>query len=446
VPKYTPAGSFSVAQVTVVDHNGNATYYDDYGSTPSDPYSIALQSGWQTKVTLTGKGPTRPAKKESGKLASFHFSPTTIDATKGAKKVRLVATFTGRQPHSVFASFQGFNDGDGGIDSDGTFKRHGHTWTGRMTVSQWIGNHTYRPDLEVDYTSRTKPFHRTYSPDLLAARFATTTLKVKSSIDGTPPALTGLSITPSSVNTVSGAETLTVKATAVDPKSGVRSINASFSTNDGNVTGGAASGSYPYAGVGYSTDGDVNVHFTHTKGNTWTGKALFHSCEPNGKWHINVDVEDHARNDRNYSPGRLAKAKLPSTLQVTSTPGDIVAPYIYGSTSSSQDGTITLDFSEGVKNVTTTDLTVYPESPAKTRYRMPDPISSITCSNGHATVDCSGTGGLITSAVLAVPALSGQVGTKYEVWTNLGSTSSQLTDGTGNPMDWTSDVAEVTDS
>jgi hypothetical protein len=77
---------------------------------------------------------------------------------------------------------------------------------------------------------------------------------------------------------------------------------------------------------------------------------------------------------------------------------------------------------------------------------MPDPISSITCSNGHATVDCSGTGGLITSAVLAVPALSGQVGTKYEVWTNLGSTSSQLTDGTGNPMDWTSDVAEVTDS
>ena len=94
--------------------------------------------------------------------------------------------------------------------------------------------------------------------------------------------------------------------------------------------------------------------------------------------------------------------------------------------------------------MTTSTLTVYPLSPASTRYRTTSDITGITCSNGTSTVDCSGSGGLVTSAILFVSGLT--VGDKYEVFANLNQVTTQLVDGNGNPLQWNNGATEVQDS
>jgi hypothetical protein len=105
---------------------------------------------------------------------------------------------------------------------------------------------------------------------------------------------------------------------------------------------------------------------------------------------------------------------------------------------------ITLDFSEGVKNVTDSTLDVFALAPASARFQTPLAISHIVCSDGTGTVACSGSGGLVTSAVLTVPDVS--AGRNYQVWANPDSVTSQLTDGAGNPLDWSFQAADVTGS
>ena len=82
--------------------------------------------------------------------------------------------------------------------------------------------------------------------------------------------------------------------------------------------------------------------------------------------------------------------------------GDVEPPYVYSAATYGADREVFLNFSEGVANVNTSTLTVYPLSPRKDRYRTTSAITSITCSNGHNTVDCSGSGGLVTSAILFI--------------------------------------------
>jgi hypothetical protein len=93
-----------------------------------------------------------------------------------------------------------------------------------------------------------------------------------------------------------------------------------------------------------------------------------------------------------------------------------------------------LNFSEGVTNVSTTTLTVYPLSPKSSRYTTPATIASITCYHGKSKVVCDGSAGPVTTAVLKMAALHS--GNKYQVYANLNQVTTQLTDGNGNAMQW----------
>jgi hypothetical protein len=103
-----------------------------------------------------------------------------------------------------------------------------------------------------------------------------------------------------------------------------------------------------------------------------------------------------------------------------------------------------LNFSEGVATVDTSTLTLYPMAPRKSRFTKPAPVAGIVCANGRTTVACSGSAGLVTSAVLTVPSLV--PGHQYELYANLDDTTPQLTDGNANPMDWNNNAVEVKDS
>lgn len=446
LPKYAGPGTLSILQAFVTDHAGNSNAYTNYSTTPSGPNSIALQSGWQPSVTVTGTPPSRPAKKPAGKLASFAFAPTAVNATVHAKRVLVTATFHGRQPQRVYTYFQAVN-GRRSLPFSGRLKEQSDkTWAGHVRVGRWIGRHTYRPALFAYFGNQSTPSHRSYEPTALHTTFLAGKLTVTSGTDDSRPTLRGLTITPSSVDTTAGAQSVDISATAVDAQSGISRVQISFYTRSGNASGGAAAGLYPYPGIGYTRYGGVNVTLHHTTGNTWTGTGTFQECVPNGKWHIDIDAFNHARLGMFYNPGRLAKAGLPNSIQVLSTPGDVVPPYVYSATASGQHQTITLDFSEGVKNVSTSTLAVYAMRPVATRYQHTTTVTGIVCSNGTSTVNCDGSEGLITSADLAVPDLSGKVGAKYAVYANLDSITSQLTDGIGNPMDWNNAATTVTDS
>ena len=111
-------------------------------------------------------------------------------------------------------------------------------------------------------------------------------------------------------------------------------------------------------------------------------------------------------------------------------------------TASATHHTISLNFSDGVKNVTPATLSVFALQPAATRFHSSLPITGITCSDGAGTVDCSGAEGLVTSALLDVPDVA--TGQEYEVFANINSITSQLTDNFGNPLDWSRVAALVT--
>jgi hypothetical protein len=150
-------------------------------------------------------------------------------------------------------------------------------------------------------------------------------------------------------------------------------------------------------------------------------------------------LDDVANNGRDYSRKGLAKKALAndgitSSVHVTSEHGDAVAPYVYSAASDVANNQLDLDFSEGVANVDTSTLTVYPLSPKSSRFTSPATIDSITCYHDTSTVDCHGSGGLVTSATLMLDHL--HAGTTYAVYANLNQVTTQLTDGNGNPMTW----------
>jgi hypothetical protein len=268
-------------------------------------------------------------------------------------------------------------------------------------------------------------------------------LTITSGVDRTKPTLKSLSFSPPSVNTTTGAQTVTVMATAKDARSGVARIDVELNISHGDADGAPSGGLYPFPGVGFSQSGFLNTTLTK-QGSQWVGTLTFRRCEPSGNWHVQIGLSDKANNFANYRSKQLAAAHMPGTLSVTSTPGDVEPPTVRGATASSSDHTITLDFSEGVKNVTTSTLSVYALRPAADRFQQTSTISSIVCSNGETNVDCSGSGGLVTSATLTVPAVV--LGKEFLVFANLGGITSQLTDGAGNPLDWSFEAADVTGS
>jgi hypothetical protein len=236
-----------------------------------------------------------------------------------------------------------------------------------------------------------------------------------------------LSITPSPVDTTSGSQQVTVTATAHDAKSGVgRAQVELFNRHGGEQEGGFLT---------------VNLK---PQGSALVGQATFRECVPGGSWDIRMFVLDRAGNFATYSAKKLAAMGLPGHVAVTSTPGDSIEPSVTDGTASAAHHMITLDFSEGVKNVTGSTLTVFAEKPAATRFHSPLTVSGITCFNGTGAVSCTGSGGLATSAELDVPDVA--AGQKYEVFANLNSVTSQLTDGTGNPLHWSYPAAVVTGS
>jgi hypothetical protein len=300
-------------------------------------------------------------------------------------------------------------------------------WVGHAKIGRWAGHVVAQPTLLAAFGKQVRPRFKEFDQDRLKARHFTHSLKITSGVDTTKPALTGLQVTPTSVDTRSGSQLVTVTARATDKQSGVAFMGATLVARQSQETRGTF----------------LNVGLTR-HGNVWSGQAKMRECVPDGTWAVSINMVDHAENFARYSSKRLLAAGLPSQISVTSNPGDADAPSVTSATASAAGHMITLDFSEGVKNVSDSTLAVFALSPASDRFRAPLAITGIVCSDGTGTVACSGSGGLVTSALLTVPDIT--AGHRYQVWANQASVTPQLTDGPGNPLDWSFQAADVTGS
>jgi hypothetical protein len=421
VSKYGPTGHRILDGVTIADAAGNTNYLYDATS-------------WPHGITVTG----RPAKPlAAGTLASWNFSPTTLNATKVPKTLHFKAKISGHQPSSVFAEFKPTHGHRAPIAE--LLTRHaGGVWTGTRRIYRGFGSLSYTPTIELGFASGLTPRSRDYSSNTLTSRFYDHGLTVISTpYNKSLATVSNLTVSRSSVDTTTGAKTVRVKATLTNPKSGIEGASVAYGIVGGNAGGGPAAGLYLHPGVGYNTDELLSVKMTRGTGNTWTGTAIIPRCVPTGRWSIGVSVATPHRSAA-HAPID-GKSGRPKIIQVTSTVTDTVAPAFYKPTASSTNGTISLGFTEGVKNVTTSDLTARSLDSSTAI-----PITGITCASGGTAADCSGADGLVTSAVLTVPAVTGHKGKEFVIEANQDSIASQLVDGVGNPADWSTGAALVT--
>jgi hypothetical protein len=446
-------GAYTLDDISISDAADNYQDYPGYGTTTASPTAVSLQSGWDSQLTLTGPTPTKtkPHTVPSGELSGFTLSPGEVNTTKTSKRVVVIARFKGHQPKRVDVSF--FQRPQRGktrfLDLHARLHSAGHSWRGHITIPRWLGDVKPQAEIDAQFGRGFKPAYRDYDNTKLQLLGFPSAVAVTSAVDTTPPRLTNLSITPATVDTTTGVQTVAVTASATDARSGVQQVDVNFEKNSELgiefAAGSNPSGATSVSGFGslgdFEDGGSVSVRLTRA-GSHWTGTATFRRCVPIGKWHVSAAIFDHAGNDGFFGGPKLRKLGLPSTLQVAAAPQYVFDPVVTAATAAGAYHQITIDFDHGVQNLTTSNLTAYAMSPADKRYQKPLTISAIACSNGKAVIDCSGSAGLVTSAVLTIPKVTG--GRHYEVWADLGAKTAQITDAGGLPVSWQYAIAQVT--
>lgn len=441
VSKYAHPGTYSLGEIDVIDAAGNEQNYLGYGKTPEGPNALSLHPADDPTFTVTGTPAKRPVK-HPGAVKSFTFSPDSVNTKTAPKHARVTAHFTGAQPEHVSVRFE--NDKDAGkvrpVFLSAGLHRHGREWSGSLRVPQWLGTRVLQANLFAQYGPDYRPRYRNYDAAHLHKLNLPSKLAVVSGVDRKAPTLTSLSLSPDPIDSTAGAQLVTVTAQAADAKSGVRFIEVDANIHHG--VNGLAGGTYPHAaaGIGFLSSDYLHVRLKQTANGDWVGTTKVKRCVPSGTYKLTAYVGDKANNQRGYSTKDLAKAGLTSTVDVTSKRGDVVAPYVFSAATVVANNQLVLNFSEGVANVDTSTLSVYPLSPQSSRFTTPADVTGITCYHGKSEVACSGSGGLVTTAVLSLDLDSGK---KYQVYANLNQVTTQLTDGNGNPMDWNYDATEV---
>jgi hypothetical protein len=427
IPTTSNSGDWNVRLIGARDRTYNWTYFIREGKYPQNPFDPRLQSGWTTDFTVTGT-PDAPSYKP-GTVRSLTFNHTSVDTRHGPATVVAHATFSKPQPKSARLELRGRTSGHNFYSHKQLHLGSDGTWSRRITVPAWAGSGKAVASLYLRYPYDVRPDYKSIQTSQLRSAGLPTSFRVKGKADVVPPTLMDFSYTPNAIDTTSHTETLTVNATATDRQSGVSNVYVDFANHDAPVTHfGQHRAHFRLLPPG------LGVLLTRQHGNDWSGSTTVPMC--NGKTqhlHAIVQMLDAAGNRIRVSTSNLTAAGFSTKLSVASGPaGDTEGPGINASSASGVDHTITLDFDEGVKNVGDDTVDVYDDAPSPDRFTATLPISSIVCSNGIATVDCDGSTGLVTSAVLTVPDVVGKH--KYVVSTDPNPTVAAIQDAAGNLM------------
>ena len=305
-------------------------------ATVSDSGRVAGRAYGTATITATSEGKSAGAQvtvttedRTAPRLAGFSFSPQQVDVTAAARTVEFLvhATDGGSGTEFIAVGFQGPSPELGascqgpvtgnavlvsGTAHDGVWK-----CTATLPRGARAGTWAFAQINLVDQAHNQSIYTRA---QLLAAGFPTTLTVVNTAPPPAPPALTGLSFSPSPVNV--GASDVPVEITfTATAEAGVREAYAFIGPTRGQAVG----------VVDRSCSATTRAGGTSTSG-TWKCSITIPRHAPGGTWQVSTWVADSAGNITSYSPAQLASRGLPGSFQVVSPNEDVTAPSLTGVT------------------------------------------------------------------------------------------------------------------
>jgi hypothetical protein len=278
-------------------------------------------------------------------LVSFSFSPTSVDVTAGPQSVTFTLGVTD-DLSGVASAYIKLMSPSGKQSLEETaysFFANPLNVTLQTTIS--IPQFSESGVWKVESISLFDLVgnRATLSTTFLATMGFPTDLMVISIQDLTPPQLTSVSLTPSTIDVSNGPQTVTVNLGVKDALSG-----ANFICNP------SCPGLYVLSPSGHAQKGVVGLGLALISGTPqngmWQGKLTLPQFSEAGAWSIFIGLADAAGNSSNLDSAALKAMGFTNTLNVKSVPSDGSPPNLAGFSFSPTF----IDTSTGAQNVTLT--------------------------------------------------------------------------------------------
>jgi hypothetical protein len=403
IPRFSQDGTWKLTEVNLYDAaGGNSTYSTDYSNGGN-----GLGAGSPTSFRVVSRNDLTPPTITSLKLS--HSSANTATQTQ-----TLVATVTakdnlagvGRITVSGSATVGGHHYYTrGGTVTVNTPTAKAHAYRVSFLVPKGVGSGTHTWSLGVSIAD---PVGNSVGLDRaqLLAKHSTSTFKVISRTDVTPPRLTGLDFSTTSVNALSSDQKVTVTGKATDAVSGVARVIVNLTSHSGFFS----SSFFPYS---------ASAVLTGSAGNAvnWKGSLTIPRCSDPGTWTVtNVVLADatyvpgtDAGNYATVTTAQLAMKGYPNALHVQAL--DVTAPRFTVPTVVPRAGPLVVTFTEPTLWTGTDVLSVRDDTSGTVT------TGTWMCTNGGgATVGCADDGADVMTATFQ-PASSLTVGDSYLVLT-----------------------------
>jgi hypothetical protein len=264
-------------------------------------------------------------------LQSFAFTPAAINVSGGPQAIALAAHVTddlsGVVTVEVFFRSPTGTQTLNGFLARSTGSAFDGMWTGNIVFPQFSASGTWT--VSFVFVSDAAGNSSDIGTAVLVDAGFPTSLLVVSTPDTQAPNVTGISITPGTVDASTADQTLTVNLQVTDDISGV-----SFTPCVANQP----FGSFAFAmqsASGVQSRWVFDAQFTLTAGTklngVWTSTVTIPRFSEAGAWRIrSVFVHDCAGNSRSLNDAQLTAAGLQRLVNVVSAPTDVQPPVLTG--------------------------------------------------------------------------------------------------------------------
>jgi hypothetical protein len=323
--------------------------------------SLRMVDNVENEITLNSrrlqaKGFTETVQVESiedeapPSLAGFSITPSSVNVASSSQTVVVGAHITDDLSGLASASVQ-FESPNGkqvtataeftkvsGTETDGTYEA-------TVTFNQFIQAGTWKVR---DVNLRDNVGNEAnLSATQLEGKGFPATVTVSSNADIEPPTLASLAISPSSINTTTASETVTVTAQITDNLSGFEHGSVVFESPNGKVLTNIATFS--------------KISGSATSG-LYEAKVIFRPYVQPGTWKVsNVNLTDAVGNEANLSASQLEGKGFPATVHVESAEdteppalaGLSIAPATINTATANQDVSVTAQVTDNVSGFKT---------------------------------------------------------------------------------------------
>jgi hypothetical protein len=261
--------------------------------------SLLEAKGLPATVTVTSKEDTAPPA-----LAGFKISPSSVNTTGSLQSVTVTAEITDNLSGFSHGSVA-FVSPNGKVSTNvASFTKVSGTATNgvyeaKVTFKQFLQSGKWKVSNVslVDAVGNEANF----SAAQLEAKIFPATVEVTSTEDTEPPALAGLTITPTTINTAAASEIVILTAHITDNLSGFKTGFIAFESENGKRKTGTAAFNTRLSGT--ETDG------------TWEAAVIFKQSLESGTWKVSgLTLTDNATNEVTLSAAQLEAKGLPDKV------------------------------------------------------------------------------------------------------------------------------------